>query len=39
VGRPILAAAAFLRGARRLKSRLQPKLAAPQGNGSSKNGA
>jgi hypothetical protein len=32
VGRPILAAAAFLRGARRLKSRLQPILAAPQGN-------
>ena len=32
VGRPILAAAAFLRGARRLKSRRQPILAAPQGN-------
>jgi tetratricopeptide (TPR) repeat protein len=29
VGRPILAAAAFLRGASRLKSRLQPILAAP----------
>jgi hypothetical protein len=31
VGRPILAAAAFLRGASRLKSRLQPVLAAPLG--------
>src|SRR5579871_412864 len=33
VGRAIMTAAAFLRGARRLKSRLQPKMTAPQGNG------